>query len=137
MLIKKSFTLFFLCLSGCASIVSQSDYPVTISSSPSGANFVIKNQAGIKVESGITPKLVTLTTKAGFFDGETYAISYEKPGYKSEFVVLDTKLDNWFFGNILFGATIGSFIVDPYTGAMWALPEESSASLIANDFLNK
>ena len=137
MLINKSIVLFFLCLSGCASIVSQSDYPVTISSSPSGADFVIKNQAGIQVESGVTPKLVTLTTKAGFFDGETYAISYEKPGYKTEFVVLDTKLDDWFFGNILFGATIGSFIVDPYTGAMWTLPKESSASLITNDFSKK
>lgn len=133
MLVKNCITLSVLCLSGCASIVSQSDYPMTINSSPDGAAFVIKNQAGVKVESGITPKQVTLTTKAGFFDGETYAISFEKTGYKTKFLVLDTSLDDWYFGNILFGGSLGSLIVDPYTGAMWELPEESSVEL-ANDY---
>jgi hypothetical protein len=130
MIIKNCIVLSLLCLSGCASIVSQSEYPVTINSSPDGATFVIKNQAGQEVETGVTPKQVTLTTKAGFFDGETYAIRFDKSGYKSEFTVLDTHLDDWFFGNILFGATMGSFIIDPLTGAMWELPEESSVSLV-------
>jgi hypothetical protein len=84
MLFKNYISLSLLCLSGCASIVSQSDYPVNINSSPDGATFVIKNQAGVKIDSGITPKQVTLTTKAGFFDGESYAISFEKAGYKTE-----------------------------------------------------
>ncbi|MCF6204676.1 MAG: hypothetical protein L3J59_13575 [Methylococcaceae bacterium] len=130
MLIKNCVSLSLLCLSSCASIVSQSEYPVTINSSPEGATFVIKNQAGQEVETGVTPKQVTLTTKAGFFDGETYAVRFDKLGYKSEFAVLDTHLDDWFFGNILFGATMGSFIIDPLTGAMWELPEESSVSLV-------
>ncbi len=115
-------------ISSCASIISQSDYHVTINSTPNGATFEIKNQKGVKVADGITPKQVILTTKAGFFDGETYSISYNKDGYKTGFLVLDTQLDNWYYGNILF-AGIGSFTVDPYTGAMWALPKESSTSL--------
>ncbi len=69
-----------------------------------------------------------LSTKAGFFDGETYAISYIKEGYKTGFLVLDTHLDNWYYGNILF-AGIGSFTIDPYTRAMWALPKDSTTSL--------
>ena len=129
MLFKNCIALSFLCLSSCASIVSQSDYPVMINSSPDGATFVIKNQTGVNIESGVTPKQVTLTTKAGFFDGETYVISFDKAGYKTSFLVLDTELDNWYFGNIFFGGTIGSFIVDPLTGAMWELPDASSASL--------
>ncbi|MCK5828976.1 MAG: hypothetical protein KAH20_01600 [Methylococcales bacterium] len=130
MFVRNCIALSFLCLSGCASIVSQSDYPVTVNSSPDGATFVIKNQAGVEVENGMTPKQVTLTTKAGFFDGETYTVKFDKTGYQSNFVVLDTQLDDWYFGNILFGGTIGSFIVDPLTGAMWELPEESSVSLM-------
>lgn len=132
MLIKKIITLSFLCLSGCTTIVSQSEYPVTINSSPKGATFIIKNQAGVEVENGVTPKQVSLTTKAGFFDGETYAIRFDKAGYQSGFSVLDTELEDWYFGNILFGGTIGGFIVDPYTGAMWELPEESTVILEAN-----
>lgn len=132
MLIKNCIALSFLCVSSCASIISQSDYPVTINSSPDGAAFIIKNQAGEEVESGVTPKQVTLTTKVSFFDGETYAISFDKAGYKTAFSVLDTQLDNWYFGNILFGGTIGSFIVDPLTGAMWELPDESSVLLTPN-----
>lgn len=130
MLIKSYFALSFICLSGCASIVSQSEYQVKINSSPEGASFEIKNQEGVKIESGVTPKEVTLTTKAGFFDGETYAIKFNKEGYESDFLVLDTQLDNWYFGNILFGGTLGSLIVDPLTGAMWELPKESSVSLV-------
>ena len=129
MLIKICITaLSFIYLSGCASIVSQSDYHVTINSSPTGATFEIKNQNGDKVVDGITPKQVILTTKAGFFDGETYAISFNKEGYKPSFSVLDTQLDNWYFGNIL-TAGIGSFTIDPLTGAMWKLPKESLVQL--------
>jgi len=130
MFVKNFIALCFISLSACASIVSQSEYPVTINSNPDGATFEIKNQAGIKVESGTTPKQVTLTTKAGFFDGETYAIRFNKKGYKTNFSVLDTQLDNWYFGNILFAGTMGSFIIDPLTGAMWKLPKESSVSLV-------
>ena len=35
---------------GCATIVSESSYPVNIKSTPSGASFVIKNRAGEEVK---------------------------------------------------------------------------------------
>ena len=37
---------------GCATIVSESSYPVNIKSTPSGASFVIKNRAGEEVKKG-------------------------------------------------------------------------------------
>ena len=39
-------------------------------------------------------------------------------------------LDAWYWGNILFGGLIGWFFVDPVTGAMYKLPERTSANLV-------
>lgn len=52
---------------GCATIVSDSDYPVSIQSNPSGASFVIKNRKGNVITSGITPQVVLLKAGAGYF----------------------------------------------------------------------
>ena len=57
---------------GCASIVSDSVYPVEITSTPSGANFEIKNQAGQVVQTGSTPGYARLEAGAGYFDGEFF-----------------------------------------------------------------
>ncbi len=38
-------------------------------------------------------------------------------------VTFDTKLDGWYFGNLIFGGLLGILIIDPATGAMWRLDE--------------
>ncbi|MCD6060429.1 MAG: hypothetical protein K0S16_740, partial [Moraxellaceae bacterium] len=106
--------------SGCASIVSGGPRTVTISSSPSGVPFVIKNRAGTEVASGTTPSTQALPAKAGFFKGETYAVTY-KPQWASEQTrTLNSNLNGWYWGNIIFGGLLGLLIVDPATGAMWS-----------------
>lgn len=115
--------------SGCASIVSDRVYPVTVSSSPDGAQFTIRNEDGVVVAKGTTPDTVSLKAGAGFFDGETYTITFKKRNHEPASATLDSELDWWYWGNILFGGAIGMLIVDPATGAMWELPESVSADL--------
>lgn len=115
--------------SGCASILSDSDYPLTISSSPSQAQFTVINENGQQVHVGQTPATLMLSAGNGFFNGQTYTIRVEKPGYAPAMVTVDSSLDGWYIGNLLFGGLIGMLIVDPATGAMWKLPASTSVTL--------
>lgn len=115
--------------SGCASIVSDRVYPVSVTSSPEGAQFTIRNEDGIVVAKGTTPETVSLKAGAGFFNGETYTITYKKQNCESATKIVDSELDWWYLGNIVFGGLIGFLIVDPATGAMWELPEYASVDL--------
>jgi F0F1-type ATP synthase assembly protein I len=109
-------------LAGCASIVSKSEYPVTISSNPEGADITIVNRAKENVFAGKTPTTVTLKAGAGFFKGENYTVTFKKEGYGPHSAQIERGVDGWYIaGNILIGGLIGWFIVDPATGAMWTL----------------
>jgi len=109
-------------LTGCASIVSKSDYPVRISSQPEEAEISIKNRAGENVFSGKTPTTINLKAGAGFFKGENYTVTFEKDGYTPHTAQIERGVDGWYIaGNLVFGGLIGWLIVDPATGAMWTL----------------
>lgn len=110
-------------LSGCASIVSKSQYNVAVSSMPEGAAFVIKDKSGVKVHRGVTPQTVTLSSGAGYFRGATYTVDFTKEGHRPAAETLDSSLNGWYWGNIVFGGLIGMLVVDPATGAMWKLNE--------------
>lgn len=114
---------------GCSSIVSKSSYPVVINSNPDAASFEITNRAGQKVESGQTPATVTLKSSSGYFKGEAYTIVLKKPGYQDQTYTINSTVDGWYFGNILFGGLIGMLIVDPATGAMYNLPDRADIPL--------
>jgi hypothetical protein len=116
-------------MSGCASIVSDSQYPVSISSSPEGANFEVRNRAGVVIHSGSTPSSVSLKSGAGYFKGEEYTITFRKEGFADKQTKLRSSLDGWYWGNIIFGGLIGMLAVDPATGAMDKLPEDTAATL--------
>ncbi|MCQ9426377.1 hypothetical protein NRB16_22920 [Pseudomonas sp. LJDD11] len=120
-------TLISLC--GCASIVSESRTPVSINSSPAGASYQITNEDGALVHSGVTPEQVTLKAGAGYFDGETYKVIFRKDGYAENSAIINSRMNGWYWGNIVFGGLIGMLIVDPLTGAMYKLPESSFARL--------
>jgi hypothetical protein len=114
-----------LCLSmGCASIVSKSKYSIAITSTPEDAAFTIINHEGKKIHTGKTPATVTLRTKAAFFKGEDYDVTFTKTGFPPVTARIARKLDGWYlWGNLGFGGLIGYLIVDPATGAMWKLKD--------------
>ncbi len=117
-------SLTFVLLAGCASIVSKSEYPVSISSEPQGAGVTVANRAGQTVHTGETPTTVTLDAHAGFFKGEDYTVTFRKEGYASHTAQIARGADGWYiFGNLVFGGLIGWLIVDPATGAMWTLKD--------------
>ena len=105
----------------CASIVSKSNWPVSIQSEPTGAAVSITNKKGVEVFTGKTPTAVKLKSGAGFFAKESYVVTISKDGFEPTKVNLECKLNGWYFGNILFGGVIGLLIVDPATGAMYKL----------------
>ena len=122
---------------GCASIVSKSNYPVSVQSSPVGAVVTVKNKQGIEVHKAITPATIYLSASAGFFSPARYSFVFEKEGCFPGTASLSAGLDGWYFGNILFGGLIGLLIVDPATGAMWKLDEYVSVSLSKDDTAKK
>lgn len=117
-----------LLLTGCASIVSKSSWPITINSTPTEAKISIKDKKGIEIYTGNTPATLKLKSGAGFFSGARYQVTLEKVGYDKKVVPVEFKLNGWYFGNILFGGPIGLLIIDPATGAMFKLD---------TDFLNE
>lgn len=120
-----------LATSGCASVVSDSVYPVSVTSTPSGARYDISSEDGRVIHSGVTPGMVTLDAGAGYFDGETYLITYRKDAYEEQQTSLDSSVDGWYWGNLVFGGILGFLVIDPATGAMYKLPNTVHASLPA------
>lgn len=113
----------------CATIVSDNNYPVVVSSTPQQASYEIYNEDGNIVTNGITPNTVSLDSGAGYFDGETYTIKIKKEGYEDKIYILKSKLDGWYIGNLLLGGWLGGLIIDPLTGAMWKLPNQVQVPL--------
>ncbi len=121
-----------LTLTGCASIVGDSEQSVTISSTPSNADVVITDETAKQVFAGTTPTTVTLKKSDGsYFGGKTYHVEINKAGYAPRRVDLTTSANGWYIGgNILAGGIIGWLIVDPFNGGMYTLsPNEINADL--------
>ena len=132
----KGFVCLALCVvlgtTGCASIIGKSQYPVTISSQPDHADITVTDEKGNIVYSGKTPTTVTLRTKAGYFKGKNYKVTFQKEGYAEHVAEIRRGVSGWYiFGNFFFGGLIGWLIVDPATGAMWTLQKEVSVDLTA------
>ena len=114
-------------LTACATIIGSTSQPVTFKSSPEGATFSVINRAGEKIHSGLTPATITLRKGAGYFKSETYTVRYEKAGFEPKEFTVSGNVNGWYFGNIIFGGLIlGMLIVDPLSGAMFTLDDESA-----------
>ena len=111
-------------LSGCASIVSDNKEIVSINSSPQEAEIIITDENHNEIYRGKTPTTVTLNTSDGYFDGQEYTISFRKDGYEAHTLTVGSRINGWYVGNIVFGGFIGLLVVDPLTGAMWALESD-------------
>ena len=115
---------FIIIMTGCASIVSKSSWPITINSSPSEAKISITDKKGIEIYTGSTPATLKLKSGAGFFSKARYQVTFQKTGYDKKVVPVEFKLNGWYFGNILIGGPLGLLIIDPVTGAMFKLDTE-------------
>ena len=115
-------------MTGCASIVSETTYPVSVSSTPRSAQLTIKNDHRT-IYSGTTPATVVLDASEGFFQAAEYTAVIDKEGYGVYRRTINASLDGWYVGNIVFGGVIGWLIVDPATGAMWKLDSNVYADL--------
>jgi hypothetical protein len=122
-LIAKAFAVMFsiAILSGCATIVSKSNWPFSVDTNPSGAKVIITNKRGVEIFNGRTPAAMRLKSGAGFFSKESYTVMLSMNGYETKKVNVECKINGWYFGNILIGGLIGLLIVDPATGAMFRL----------------
>jgi hypothetical protein len=125
---KLAISLLVLCvgfsiLTGCASIVSDSKYPVTINSNPSGAMVTVRDKRGNDIRRITTPVTLMLPAGAGFFSSSKYYFQFEKDGYYPYTTSLSASMDGWYVGNFLvpFAGFFGIVFVDPATGAMWKL----------------
>jgi hypothetical protein len=115
---------------GCASIIGRSEYPVRVTSQPDQADITIVDQTGAIFFTGKTPTTVTLKTKAGYFRGRDYTVTFSKSGYAKHTAEIRRGTSKWYiFGNLVFGGLVGWLIVDPATGAMWTLQEDVNANL--------
>ncbi len=124
---------FLVCLiSGCASIVSKSEYPVSINSQPSGATVIVKNKQGMEIHQATTPTVLSLGASSGFFQTASYSMEFSKDGYSPATTNLSASIDPWYIGNIIFGGLIRMLIVDPATGAMWQIDDKVYANLSQN-----
>lgn len=126
---KKFSTILLLALftSSCASILSDSKYPLTITTQPTGANVTVSNHKGIEIFKGVSPATVSLEAGAGFFKRASYQVSVTKTGYETQMVPVHFKVDGWYWGNLLLGGVIGMLIIDPATGAMYKIDSEYMA----------
>jgi len=126
-------TIFSIFLTtGCASIVSDTQYPVSIQSSPENLRFTIKNEMGQVIHTGKTPMTVTLAASDGYFSKAKYTVEFMSNGKKEVATIVPT-VDGWYFANILLGGLIGMLIVDPVTGAMYKLPKVANVSVDVDD----
>jgi len=114
--------MFASSLTGCASIVSKSSWPVTVQSNPSGARCEVVKENGVTIHAGETPMTITLDSGSGYFSSAKYMINCSKDG-KQASSELSSHFNGWYVGNIVFGGLIGLLIVDPATGAMWRMDE--------------
>lgn len=114
-----------LLVSSCATIFGKTDYPVNLTSNPKGAKVAIVNEEGTKVFEGITPTQVVLKSGESYFDKKDYTLTFDKKGFAPRTVNVSGELNPWYFGNILFGGLIGMLIIDPLTGAMFKIKQES------------
>lgn len=108
-------------LSGCASIVSDTDSTTYIETTPEKCHCTLHGQDFKRVVN--TPDSVHLPSEAA-----PIIISCEAEGYRTNSTELDTEVDGWIFGNIIFGGIIGA-VVDASRGAGMEYPDKITLQL--------
>lgn len=109
-------------LSGCASMVGEPNQTVEIRSTPSQANIVVADENSTVVYRGTTPASITLPKAGGgFWGGHDYSVKFSKPGYGTEYGLIESLPNSWYILGNLGTLGVGWFVIDPTSGAMWDL----------------
>ncbi len=120
------FTLSLCLFTGCASIVSGGPKTLPILSQPDDAACeIVDARTGTTITKTRTPFTATLANDAGFFKNAKYKVKISKAGYVPREVAVEAGVNGWYFGNIVFGGLLGILIIDPATGAMWKIHQDS------------
>lgn len=130
-MIRRSLYLLFLGnLLSCATIFNLGYQSIPIHTTPPEASFTILDSKGEIIYEGITPELVKLKRRGGYFLGEKYTVIFEKEGYQCRRFAMEYSLNHWYWGNLLIVSPAGFLLVDPLAGGMWTLaPEKLSVEL--------
>ncbi|QDT08079.1 hypothetical protein K239x_00080 [Planctomycetes bacterium K23_9] len=116
-------SLFAVGSTGCATIVSEKRYPVTVTNTQAPTYFSIQNRKNETIHQGVTPQQVTLDAKAFPFWPAKYSVVFAGNDATTQTVPLKAKIDPWVAGNIVIGGVAGT-VIDGATGAMFKLPAE-------------
>lgn len=118
-----SLCLFCLALlsGGCASIISDDESTTYIETIPECAECTLHGQDFKRKIT--TPDSIHLPSEAA-----PITISCKAEGYRTTSEVMDTKMDGWIFGNIIFGGIIGA-VVDAGRGAGQKFPPKFTVQL--------
>ena len=123
-----------LSLVSCATVLHSGPGSVMITSEPSAARVTITDLwTRQPVLQATTPAVASLARHAGYMQPARYQILVEKPGYQPYALLLKAQLDERYFGNFVAGGPLGLLVVDPLTGAMYALPPRVHAVLARAD----
>ena len=115
----------FVFFTGCASIISGHNQEMTFKSIPEDALVTINGKT-----IGKTPITTQVERKSG-----VQLITIEKKGYKTETIPLESTVNGWFFGNIIWlDAMFFSSTTDSCSGAAFAYAQNMySVILTPND----
>ena len=106
-------------VSGCATILSGRSSELTVDNSGGPTYFTVYDRQHHPVQSGVTPKKLTLKTSEGPFKPARYSVAYAGQNGPMEQSV-STNVNWWTAGNIVIGGVPG-LVVDAASGAMWKL----------------
>ncbi|MFU7557139.1 hypothetical protein ACMFWY_00475 [Roseiconus sp. JC912] len=109
--------------SGCATLVSERRYPVTIDNPPGPTYFSVIDQENNVIQQGVTPQQVTLDAKRYPFIPAKYSVVFAGGSNTSQTKEIRAKPDPWIVGNLVVGGVPG-IIVDGASGAMYKLPKK-------------
>lgn len=87
------------------------------------------DKKGREVFAGSTPATVSLKSATGYMSKADYRIKVESPGYADKIYPLTSRLNGWYFANILLGGLIGMLIIDPASGAMYKMEDPTNINI--------
>jgi hypothetical protein len=118
----------------CATVLHSGPEPVTITSEPPDARVTITDlRTHQRLVQANTPVVAPLARHAGYMRPARYQVVVEKPGYQPYVLLLQAELEKQYFGNFVAGGPLGLLVIDPLTGAMYALPARLHAVLVTAD----
>ncbi|MES2217109.1 MAG: hypothetical protein V4501_01725 [Pseudomonadota bacterium] len=115
---------FTILSTGCASIVNGQNQPVSVTTSPAGAQCSLENNKG-KWYISSTPGSAVVHRSF-----ESLAVTCTKPGYKSSLKQVASSTKGMAFGNLVFGGVIGAG-VDMADGAAYDYPTDIAVNMKA------